>query len=292
MKWNEVDLFVPKEATDSVALLLYECGSNGSVIHDDETDEENRIRITAYFSEEQQDIRERLQLKLQEMQQMGLLAGSFRIRTSIADDESWMYAWQEYFHPKKISPLFWAEPAWERACPKKGEMVLTIDPGLAFGSGFHETTCLCVEFLENAVKPGQLVIDIGTGTGILAIAAAKLGAHAVRAVDLDEKAVAQAKKNIPLNGVEDCVTVSCSDLLAAVPEEKAQVIVANIVADAILMLLPAVGPYLQKDGIFIASGIIDERIDEVRQKAAACGFIWDKEELRNGWYAVQLRWPS
>ena len=122
MKWNEVDLFVPKEATDPVALLLYECGSNGSVIHDDEADEDNRIRITAYFSEEQQDIRERLQLKLQELQQAGLLAGSFRIQASVADDASWMYAWQEYFHPKKISPLFWAEPAWEQKKKKKGEM--------------------------------------------------------------------------------------------------------------------------------------------------------------------------
>ena len=185
-----------------------------------------------------------------------------------------LFAWQEHFHPKKISRHFWAAPAWEPARPADGEDVLSIDPGLAFGSGFHDTTCMCVQYLEDTVKAGDTVFDIGTGTGILAIAAAKLGASHVTAVD----------------GVEDKLTIANSDLLAAIPQgEKADVVVANLVTNAVLALLPTLPPYLKEGGTLIASGIIDERIDEVRRAAAAVGFTWVDEQFRSGWYAVQMK---
>jgi ribosomal protein L11 methyltransferase len=291
MKWIEMDLFLPKqEATDLVALVLYECGSNGSILQ--EGLQQDEVRITAYFSEGQENIRQTVQEKLAELSRNGSLTGPWRIELTQADDQSWMYEWQKYFHPKKITERFWVEPAWERAVSGPDELVLTIDPGLAFGSGIHDTTSLCIACLEKFVKPGDTVIDIGTGTGILAIAAALLGARQVTAVDLDEVAVAQAQKNITLNGVEEQVTASCSDLLDAVTPGRAQVIVANIVTDAILALLPQVSPFMVSGGMLIVSGIIDERIGEIRQAANQWAFDIVEEHYSGGWYAVVMRWQS
>ncbi len=291
MKWNEIDLLVSPEATDLVALLLYECGSNGSIIHDEETDEWGRIRITAYFPPEQGDAAEQVRHRMTELAARDDALRSWQLVQQEADDQSWLYAWQKHFHPKKISRTFWAEPSWEKAAPAPDEQTITIDPGLAFGSGFHVTTCMCVQYLEQAVQPGDVVFDIGTGTGILAIAAAKLKAAHVVAVDFDEKAVVQAKHNAALNGVADAITVANSDLLAAVSHEeaKADVVVANLVTNAVLMLLPSLPAYMKPNAVCIASGIIDERIEEVRQAAAAAGFAWEDERLQQGWYAVTMR---
>ena len=140
------------------------------------------------------------------------------------------------------------------------------------------------------MKPGDTVFDIGTGTGILAIAAAKLGASRVTAVDFDAVAVKQAAVNAKLNGVEERLTIANSDLLAAIPQgEQADVVVANLVTNAVLALLPTLPPYLKEGGTLIASGIIDERIDEVRRAAAAVGFTWVDEQFRSGWYAVLMK---
>ena len=291
MKWNEVDLIVSPEATDLVALLLYECGSQGSVIHDDEADELGRIRVTAYFEPERKDVVETIRRHMDILAARDPGVGCWQIRSSQADDGEWLYAWQAYFHPKKISRHFWAAPAWEPAMPGAGEEVIAIEPGQAFGSGFHDTTCMCVQLLEEAICPGDEVFDVGTGTGILAIAAAKLGAAHVTAVDLDEKAVAQAVLNAERNGVADTISVCRSDLLSAVSAEgrKADVVAANLVTDAVLALLPSLEPYIKDDAVVIASGIIDERIDEVRRGAEAAGFVWEGEYLQNGWYAVPMR---
>ena len=291
MKWNEVELLVSPEATDLVALLLYECGSNGSIIHDEVTDELGRIRITAYFPSSQEDAVETVTQNMKLLASRDDTLGSWSLIQEDADDADWLDAWQKYFHPVKMSPHFWAAPAWENAVPAEGEDVIRIEPGMAFGSGVHDTTCMCVQFLEECVQPGDVVLDVGTGTGILAVAAAKLGAAAVTAVDLDAQAVTQAQINARLNGVESVLSIQNSDLLTAVPagRSKADVVVANLVTDAVLALMPALPQYLRSGGTFIASGIIDERIEEVRQAAEDMNFQWDEERLQHGWYAVKMR---
>lgn len=291
MEWKEFKIYIPPKATDLVALRLYEWGSNGSVIQDDDIDESGRICVIAYFPVEI-DIEEKLKTELDKMQQNGSLGGTWSFKTDIANDEQWLYSWQKYFHVMKISPRFWVEPAWEKATLARDELVLKIDPGQSFGSGIHETTCMCIDFLEKDIKPGDYVIDIGTGTGILAIAAAKLGASVVMAVDNDAIAVDQAVINIDLNGVSSKVYAENSDLLSAVSKQNqnADVIVANIVADAIIALLPTLKDYLKRDGIFIASGIIDDRVEEVRQVAENNHFTCESEKERNGWFAIQMRW--
>jgi ribosomal protein L11 methyltransferase len=291
MKWNELDVIASPRVTDLVALLLYECGSHGSVIHDDETDEQGCIRITAYFPADIKHIRETIDEHMKQLQERTPDLGPWHVLQHDADDASWLYVWQDYFHPIKVSSRFWVEPAWEKAVPEQGEQVITIDPGLAFGSGVHDTTAMCIRYLEQEVKSGDLVFDIGTGTGILAIAAAKLGAYHVSAVDFDTKAVQQAEINVSLNGCESVVEVIDSNLLSAVSQgkRKADVIVANLVTNAVLELLPTVGAYMHKGSILIVSGIIDERIDEIRKAAVTSGFDEESETAQGGWYAVCLR---
>lgn len=291
MKWKQIDLFVPEEATELVALLLCEYGSNGSII-DEEKSHGSCVCVTAYFPTEQENIICILKEKVKELENRGVFKGAWTISETQSDDSSWLHTWQEYFHPKKISDRFWVEPAWEAANPGSDDLVITIEPGVSFGSGLHDTTSLCISYLEQTVKGGDTVFDIGTGTGILAIGAAKLGAAHVTAVDLDEKAVVQAAVNIELNHMAAYINVSCSDLLNSVVHgpDKADVIVANIVSDAIIALLPALPKYLREGGIFIASGIIDDRIEDIRRAADENNFIWIDEQLRNGWYAVRMRW--
>lgn len=253
MQWNEADLLVSPTATDLVALLVFECGSNGSVIDDEHPDHKGRIRITAYFPLAQEGLVETIREKMGALESRGVDLGDWKVVEKKADDKDWLFAWQEHFHPKKISRHFWAAPAWEPARPADGEDVLSIDPGLA-------------------------------------IAAAKLGASRVTAVDFDAVAVKQAAVNAKLNGVEERLTIANSDLLAAIPQgEQADVVVANLVTNAVLALLPTLPPYLKEGGTLIASGIIDERIDEVRRAAAAVGFTWVDEQFRSGWYAVLMK---
>lgn len=151
MQWNEVDLLVSPTATDLVALLVFECGSNGSVIDDEHPDHKGRIRITAYFPLAQEGLVETIREKMGALESRGVDLGDWKVVEKKADDKDWLFAWQEHFHPKKISRHFWAAPAWEPARPADGEDVLSIDPGLAFGSGFHDTTCMCVQYLEDTV---------------------------------------------------------------------------------------------------------------------------------------------
>lgn len=291
MNWNELDVIVSKTATDLVALLLYECGSNGAIIHDDEEDEQGRIRITAYFPEDKRNVKEIIEKGMNVLQKCTPNFGQWCIRQHDVNDASWLYAWQDHFRPTKISRHFWVEPAWEKIAPAPGDQVITIDPGQAFGSGIHATTAMCIQYLERIVQSGDLVFDIGTGTGILAIAAAKLGACHVTAVDFDEKAVQQADINVGLNNCDDVVEVTNSDLLNSISHgsRKADVVVANLVTNAVLHLLPAVSAYMNMGASLIVSGIIDERIDEVRKVTTAAGFKWVHETLRDGWYAVHLR---
>ena len=217
--------------------------------------------------------------------------GRWHIMTRNADDADWLYRWQDYFHATKISPHLWVEPSWETAEPGPGEKVIRIDPGVAFGSGLHATTAMCISYLEQVIQPGQLAYDIGTGTGILAIAAAKLGAGHVTAVDLDQKAVDQAVVNVELNELSDRVDVMNSDLLGAISDKghKADVVTANLVTNAVLSLLPDLASYTHSGSDVIVSGIIDDRIGEIRNSAGQTGYEWVSDTLQDGWYAVLLR---
>lgn len=291
MKWREAELIVPAAAVDIVSLLLWECGTNGSIIHDDKT-RDGLVSLTVHIPDEGADtVIARMKACLDALWADNPAWQAYTFVQGRVEEDTWLYAWQQYFCAEKISERFWVVPAWGKTDPPDAAEVLRIEPGVTFGSGFHDTTRMCVRYLEKFVRPGQIVYDIGTGTGILAVTAAKCGAAAVRAVDFDPAAVKQAAVNAKLNGVDEILDISRSDLLNdlgdAVP--RADLIVGNLVTDLILRLLPELPSYLKENGIFIGSGIIDERIDEVRQVVRKRGFTQIAEDLENSWYTVVLR---
>lgn len=292
MKYKELVLTVPLSYADVVNLLLVDCGGS-SAIMDDGTAPEGAVLLTTYVEDGHPERIEQMKRGLHDLFDRNGHDGSWSLIERDADDANWLYQWQEYFHPTKVADHLWVTPAWEEAPVQEGDEVIKIEPGLSFGSGLHDTTCMCMEYLASVVEKGDTVYDVGTGTGILAIAAAKLGATSVTAVDLDEGAVEQAKHNVSLNGVEDTVQVFHSDLLQAVQKDDttAHVIVANLVTDAVLALLPQLAEYAHGGTAIIVSGIIDERIEEVRKKATECHLLWEDDTLRQGWYAALLRCP-
>jgi len=193
------------------------------------------------------------------------LMKDYDCKISISDDQDWLHKWEEYCFPTKIGQLTVAKPVWREYTPQPGEIVIEINPGMAFGTGSSPTTYMAVRLMEKYVEPGDKVLDVGCGTGILSVLAAKLGASHVDAIDLDPEAVRSTKENIKLNGCQDKVDVYLKDLLEDC-QLKAPVIVANLTADIILRLLSEIGPHLDGRKYFIISGIIDDKEELVKEE--------------------------
>lgn len=206
------------------------------------------------------------------------------ITCSGVSEEDWADSWKKYYKPIKTGRRLVIVPMWEKYDAQPGELTVLMDPGMAFGTGTHETTRLCAALLEDAVKPGCRVLDVGCGSGILAICAAKLGAAECFACDIDPVAVRIAAENAEVNHTPN-VTCAVSDLLKNVPAEKYDVCVANIVADVIIRMAPDIGAFMKDDGVLIVSGIIEERADEVVDVLSANGFAVTDCRRENGWCA-------
>ena len=213
---------------------------------------------------------------------------SYTVQTDLVDEEDWATAWKKYYFPTKIGERLVICPSWESYAPAPGETVLTMDPGMAFGTGTHETTRLCIQLLEEAVTPGMDLLDIGTGSGILAIAALLFGARAAVGVDIDEVAVRVARENAKANGVGGRARFIAGDLAAKV-DGVFPVVTANIVADVIIRLIPDLGRFLTEGGAFIASGIIDARERDVTSALEAAGYRVEKRCESGGWVALLAR---
>ena len=206
------------------------------------------------------------------------------------NEEDWANSWKAYYKPLHIGKRMVIVPKWEHYEPKAGEIIVTMDPGMAFGTGTHETTRLVIELLEELVTPGMKVLDVGCGSGILAICAAKLGATCCRAYDIDPVAVRVARENIADSG-EKCVTCDVSDLLKGVDlsDGPYDLICANIVADIIIRMAPDVARYMKEDAILLASGIITERAEEVIGHLEANGLDVARRCDDNGWCALVVK---
>lgn len=209
------------------------------------------------------------------------------IDRSLVKEDDWRNNWKQYFKPTPVGEKLLINPSWYTDTDPKGRAVLNIDPGLAFGTGKHETTRLCMEALERCIKGGERVLDVGCGSGILGIAAVLLGAGEALGVDIDELAVRTANENAVVNRVEDKFTAIAGDLVDKV-EGKFDIVVANIVADAIISLSTQVSRFMKDDAVYIVSGIIDVRADEVRE-AVRKDFEITGEYTLGGWYCFSLR---
>ena len=213
-----------------------------------------------------------------------------KISVSGVCEEDWANSWKAYYKPIEIGERIVIVPAWEKYDAPEDKLVVRMDPGMAFGTGSHETTRLVIGLLEKYIKEGQRVLDVGCGSGILAICAAKLGAKECKAYDIDPVAVKVARENISDSGLDN-VTCDVSDLLRGVDKKGGayDVICANIVADIIIRMTPDVGELMNENSVILASGIICERADDVISCFDQNGFaVVDKAE-ENGWCALVVK---
>lgn len=217
---------------------------------------------------------------------LGKEAG-FNIYLNKLKAEDWENGWKKYYSTFNITENIVVVPAWEDYDKKDGEKVIILDSGMAFGTGTHETTKMCVSYIEECVNEDTKVLDIGTGSGILSIASALYGAKEITAIDIDELAVKIAKENVMINEKEDVIEVKQGDLLKDI-DGKFDVIIANIVADIIKILIPDIRRFLNENGTFIISGIIKEREQEVYDFAIANGFTVENVNSQGGWSAMKL----
>ena len=208
---------------------------------------------------------------------------AYTVETEGVEQEDWQNGWRKYYHPIDVGQRLAVVPSWQDYETSRVKLIL--DPGLAFGTGGHETTNLCLEVLDERVRGGERVLDIGTGSGILAIAALKLGAAVAEGVDIDPVAVRTAGENAALNGVADKLTVLVGDL-SDKASGKYDIITANIVANAIMALAPSVPGLMADDAVFIASGIIDSRKDEVIAALEAAGLAVLEVKEKRGWECI------
>ncbi len=215
----------------------------------------------------------------------------FHCETGVVSDSEWKDKWKEYFKPAHITDRIVVKPTWEPYAKKEGELVIEIDPGAAFGTGTHPTTTGCITLLEKYLKPGMSVLDVGCGSGILAIAAGLLGAGDVLGIEIDPVAVEIGRENVELNRLSGRVKVCCGDLTKGV-DYKADIVVANLMADLVKMLTGDVARHIKKGGIYISSGILLELKEELCDFIEVCGFeIIDVYENENdgGWCAIAAR---
>lgn len=211
-----------------------------------------------------------------------------KIETVGVNEEDWANSWKAYYKPIKIGERLVIVPAWEKYTPADGELIVRMDPGMAFGTGTHETTRLVIKLLETYTRTGCRMLDVGTGSGILAICASKLGAGECRAYDIDPMAVRVANENIKDSGLTN-ITCEVSDLLRQVDKSKPyDLICANIVADIIIRMTPDVGELMHKDTVLLASGIIMERSDDVVECFEKHGFRIVERLEENGWCGLAV----
>ncbi len=202
-------------------------------------------------------------------------------------EEDWRNNWKKYFNPIAVGEKLLIRPSWRDDYDPQGRIVLNIDPGLAFGTGSHETTRLCLEMCEKYMKKGDKVLDVGCGSGVLGIASLLMGAESAVGVDIDDVAVRTAKENAGINGVADRFTGICGSFTDKVTG-KYDIVLANIVADAIMFLSKGVKDFMKDDAVYIMSGIIDTRAEEVKESVGK-DFDIIEEHLEKGWVCLAAK---
>ena len=312
MRWARISVVTTHEGADLIANILMELGAAGTEIDDpslvneyidaglwDYTDlpraeDTETVTVRAYLPEDARLESSLLALaeRIAALRHAGAALGAGTISHSFLADEDWAETWKAYIHTEKIGERIVVRPTWEEYTPSADEIVIELDPGAAFGTGAHATTAMCLRWLEHLVSPGMRVYDVGCGSGILAVAAAKLGAGEVIAMDYDPVAVSVAEENIRQNNVHNVVACE-SDLLSACEgAAPAELITANIIADVIIRLFAQLDRHLALGGTLLASGIIDDRIADVEHAAAEHGFTVLDMTCEKEWAAMIIRRTS
>ncbi|MCR1952276.1 MULTISPECIES: 50S ribosomal protein L11 methyltransferase [unclassified Clostridium] len=290
--WIEVRVITKSEALEPVSGIFYGLDCKGVAIEDPNDilereqgpltwdfadinvlEHKGKVAVVkAYFSEEDNidEIINYVNEKMSEIKELGIDTGVAKVESEKMFEEDWANTWKKYYKPTKVGEKIVVKPIWEEYDAKGEELVIELDPGMAFGTGTHETTRMCMQSLEKYVKEDSTVFDVGCGSGILAIAAAKLGAKMAVGVDLDPVAVESAKENVGYNNLDN-IQILYGNLVEVI-DGKADIVVANIIAEVICILTEDVKRVLKDNGYFITSGIIHDRVDMVTKKLEETGF--------------------
>lgn len=319
MDWIQVTIATSPEGVEAVTGRLYLLGITGTEIEDgremerflrenarywDYVDEavrqkwteETRVKLYIGVTPEGNELLTAVRASMAELRRIDTGHRYGRLAVSLAgvSEEDWANSWKKYFHPVEVGEKVLICPAWEAVPPRAaGRTVFTVDPGMTFGTGTHESTRLCIRAEEECPLTGTDVLDVGCGSGILSVIALELGAASAVAVDIDPNSRRVARRNAALNGVDDGrYTVLTGDILTdaglreKVTGRRYGLVLANIVADVILALAPMIPGLLTPDGIFVCSGIIDARGDEVAAGLEKCGLAIRSRTGENGWVCL------
>ena len=303
--WIEITIHTTNEASEIVESILLDYGSTGVAIEDPTTLEENLhddfgtivelsptdfpdvgVIVKGYINELNFDdgTFTRFKGELEQLGQNINIGEFFKIETTTIKDSDWENSWKDYFDILNIGEKFVIVPTWREYENEENKYVINIDPGMAFGTGGHETTSLCIKNLEKYVKPHDDIIDVGCGSGILSIAASYLTDGEIKAVDLDKLAVDVSRENFALNNLENRIAVEEASLLTK-ETKKYNIIVANILAHIIALMLDDAYKLLEDGGYYITSGIIKDKKDELLEKMLERGFKLVEETSDNEWYS-------
>lgn len=303
--WIEVTIITSSEAVEAVSGMLYNTGVKGVSILDpldlifrrdhttdwdyfDESiiDTNSGVVVKGYYKKDEkfEGYLEEIKAGVNRLTEFGLDKGVGTVTANKVNEEDWENNWKQYYKPIKVGEKIVIKPIWEEYNKKSDEIIVELDPGMAFGTGTHETTRMCIKALERHVKAETTVFDIGTGSGILSIAAAKLGAKKTIGVDLDPVAVESAKQNVSYNDLNN-IEILYGDLMEVV-KGKANIVIANIMADIIMFLTEQVKGFIVEGGYFISSGIILSKKDEVINKLTQCGFKIEEINIEGEWVCI------
>lgn len=308
MKWCEISIQTSHEAVELIAEIFRDLGASGVVIEDPElvndyitsgkwdyTDipiaKETEVVVEKAYLPVNGELEGRIQTLQQEIKALesrGVNTAPAVLTTAELQDEDWSDTWKQYFHTEKPGERVVIKPTWEEYAPKDDEVVIELDPGAAFGTGTHATTSMCIRQLEKLVKPGMTVFDVGTGSGILSIISAKLGAKNIQAVDYDDSVLKIVEENLEQNNVQDIISVAQSDLMQNV-HGKAELVIANIIADIIIRLFDQLDEHLEKGGTLLTSGIIEDRIEDVLAAAEKHGYGVVERLENKGWACITFK---
>ncbi len=312
MEWMEVAVHTTTQGSDMVSMLLMQNGAAGTAIEDrndvpdptkphgywelidqsliDSMPEDVLVKGWLPMNERLSDSLSALKEQLSALPSLNpeISLGALSLQTNQVDEQDWAECWKKFYKPFRAGRTLVVKPTWEKYEPQAGDRIIQMDPGMAFGAGTHETTGLCLALLEEYMKPGMRVMDVGTGSGILAIGAALLGAADVLAIDIDPVAVKVAKENVVQNGLEGGVRVMEGDLVRDV-QDTFDLCLANILADVICFLSVPLKEKIRKGGTFICSGIIRDREQDVLDALQAAGYAVIEKQYRGEWVAIVSR---
>ncbi len=277
MRWAEIQIDANADAVDAVGAALYAAGCGGFEVR--ETAAPPAVAGYLPVDDRLEERLEQLGSALEALPSFGVTGAGTELTLRYVEEADWATAWKAYYKPMRIGKRLVVTPPWETPELGPDDLPIVVDPGMAFGTGSHPTTQLCLVALEQYVKPGMAIADVGTGSGILAIAAAKLGASSVAANDNDPLAVKIARENAAVNSVS-------VDIAETLPPGPYAVVAANILADVIIGMAEQLASWTQPGGTLIASGIIDTREADVRRAVEAAGFTSKETRHQGEWVAL------